>query len=185
MLYSIRTFSHPNKFETKKCTEVDKCKLYFTTKEVLIMLFQKRFVPYRISSIILILLLVLCSTISINAHAAEIDTVTINYYSARTVYYPVSGSTSGTFTGTSSPTYTYSYLPAGEITISYSYISTSTSDTIRFYKDGNLVTYKTLSTYNGNLATTTVKLSEAGTYTVRIVSNHNGSEKIYAFDLHN
>lgn len=149
------------------------------------MLFSQKIAHHRISSIIVMLLLVLCSTFPINAHATELDTVAINSYATRAVYYPVSGSTSGTFTGTSSPTYTYSCLPAGEITISYSYISTSTSDTIRFYKDGELVAYKTLSTYNGDLATTKVKLSESGTYTVRIVSNHNGSEKIFAFDLHN
>lgn len=100
------------------------------------------------------------------------------------VVYPVSGSSSGYFTGLqSSNNPRYGNIPAGTYHINYSYAASGHSGTIVIESSSERIE-RPLTGDGSSYSTATFDLS-GGTYTIKIISSTGGYgvEKSYGYDL--
>lgn len=97
-------------------------------------------------------------------------------------YYPVSGASSGAFSGSFSNYAIYNNLPATSIRISYA-IDSPGPCYLQFYQNTSLI--KNTSAISGN-GETRITLPFAGQYTVRLYypDGNSSTEVIYGFNLY-
>ena len=140
---------------------------------------------YSIITSLVLALCVMCGTIvatPVMALAADsVDTAEVSVVQPRqTVYYPISGLSSGYFTGLECTSPAVFKLPAGTYTIHYNYDAQNTLGKLVFERSGER---KEVVLYgNGQNRTGTVTLS-GGTYTVKVTSGVINFEKYYGYDI--
>lgn len=148
---------------------------------------KKRVYSSTITMLAVALALIVTSVVTTPsvARAAEKgkNTEVVSAQQARTVYYPISGLSSGVFTGLQSPNVAVYDLPSGTYTINYSFDASGHAGTIIFTK-GNYSVSRTL-VGDGRGRSVSITLNQSGRYTVKVTASaaSSGIEKSYGFDV--
>lgn len=121
------------------------------------------------------------------AEVVENDVTTENSLSVQpargsVIYYPISGSTSGYFSGLTSSSATYGNIPGGTYYFDYSYDSNYAANIV--IQSGSEYIERALIGDGGARSTSTFTL-KGGTYTVKIVASTQSYQinKYYAYNL--